>query len=173
MRDITAFLVALLAAAPVAAQSIGGTRQREPPMLIRFMAGMAALLVPALLIVAAIVCWAVIRRSSLRYLAVGIFAALLFGNVLRLIAGKATAVAREDRFAELCTKYSEPELLGTRVGVAMLLADYDWTAFKTDPTARTPLGFIRRICWSVSCSLPSRLILLIPLGSARLSRWCA
>ncbi len=105
-------------------------------MLIRFLAGMAALLVPALLVVLAIVCWAVIRRPAFRYIAVGICAVLLFGNVAWLLVGKVAAGGRENQFASLCARYTTPEVLGMRANVPMLLADYDWAAFRTDPAAQ-------------------------------------
>jgi len=102
-------------------------------MLIRFLAGLAALLVPALLILVAVVCWAVIRRAAIRYVAIGICAFLLFSNAALLAVDKIAAGARDDEFGTLCAKYSEPEILGTRSEVAMLLADFDWATFRTDP----------------------------------------
>jgi hypothetical protein len=104
-------------------------------MLAQFLAGLAALLVAALLVLIAIVCWAVIRRPAIRYAAMGMCAVLLFGNAILLMAGGITADSRQARFVSLCSEYAEPEVFGRRDDVSVLLADYNWAAYRTDPAA--------------------------------------
>jgi hypothetical protein len=104
-------------------------------MLIRFLAGLSALLVPALLIIGAIVSWALIRRPVVRGAAVGLLMLVLCANAVVLIASTLGQGSTDKTFAQVCDRYSKSQVVATRQGVMALLADYDWTKYRQDPNA--------------------------------------